>query len=364
LNKLLEAVILNSFQSCDSYEDELQFGFKHGHSTSLSCSVLKHVVDYYRSRGSYVFACFLDLSKAFDSVSHRSLFHKLTKLKFPSNLVMLLMYGYVNQQMNVRWKTINTDYFFVKNGTRQGSVLSPYLFCIYIRDVSTEVINSKVGCHIAGKPVNILMYADDLVLLSPSWYAQQTLLDTCARAVTDLHMFFNTSKSFTMIFEPYRNSQRIMCVFPSFTLMSSQLKVVDNFKYLGHFISAKSGDNDDILHQMRLLFARTNVLLRKFNKCNTDVKLCLFKTYCMSFYGIATWHHYNVTVMMRFEAAYIKCVKMFFGYARLDSVTSMFFDLGLPTVGTIFHNARCRFAACVSSHDNSIIRLVHAICAF
>jgi len=78
--------------------------------------------------------------------------------------------------------------------------------------------------------------------------------------------------------------------------MSNQLKVVDNFKYLGYLISSKSGDNDDILHQMRLIFARTNVLLRRFKKCNTDVKLCLFKAYCVSLYDMATWHLYNVTV--------------------------------------------------------------------
>jgi len=83
------------------------------------------------------------------------------------------------------------------------------------------------------------------------------------RPVTDLHMFFNTSKSQTMIFEP--RSRFCACLFPSFTLMSTQLKVVDNVKYLGHLKSSKSGDNDDILHQTRLLFARTNVLLRKFS---------------------------------------------------------------------------------------------------
>jgi len=38
--------------------------------------------------------------------------------------------------------------------------------------------------------------------------------------------------------------------------------------------------------------------------------------------------------------------------------------LGLPTIGTIIHNARCRFAACVSCHHNSIIRLVHAFGGF
>jgi len=89
--------------------------------------------------------------------------------------------------------------------------------------------------------------------------------------------------------------------------MSSQLKVVDIFIYL---ISSKSGDNDDILHHIRILFARTP--LRKLNKCNTDVKLCLFKAYCISFYDMATWHLHNVTLMQRFEASYVKCVKMFF----------------------------------------------------
>jgi len=136
---LLAAVILDSFQSCDSYNDDIQFGFKHGHSTSLGCSVLKHVVDYYRSRGSYVFACFLDLSKGFVSVSHRLLFDKLTKLKFPSDSVMLLKYGYVNQQMNVPWKSINRDYFSVKNGTRQGSRHTDLLYVAALRLDSKKI---------------------------------------------------------------------------------------------------------------------------------------------------------------------------------------------------------------------------------
>ena len=82
MSKLLESVLLHSFQSHDTAKDEYQFGFKPGHSTSLGCSVLKQVVDYYRSNGSYVFACFLDLSKAFDSVNHRNMFKKTCFIKF------------------------------------------------------------------------------------------------------------------------------------------------------------------------------------------------------------------------------------------------------------------------------------------
>jgi len=61
------------------------------------------------------------------------------------------------------------------------SVLSPYLFCIYMRDISGTIAKSNLGCHIAGMPINMLLYADDLVLglLALSWRAQQRLLSTC-----------------------------------------------------------------------------------------------------------------------------------------------------------------------------------------
>ena len=311
-----------------------------------------------------MFACFLDLSKAFDSVNHKTLFKQLTELRFPANLVKLLVFWYGSQQMNVRWNNIVTDCFQVKNGTRQGSVLSPYLFCIYMRYLTNMVTKSGLGCHIAGLPVNILLYADDLVLLAPSWQAQQTLLNICANAVADLDMKFNTSKSYTMIFEPIKKTRRVNFVLPSLTLDACHLSVVSSFKYLGHFVSALTGDNDDILHQMNLLYARANVLIRKFSKCSRDIKLCLFRAYCTNFYGIALWKQYSASVIKRLEAAYVKCIKMFFGYDRLHSVTDMFCELKLPVFGTIFHNAKYNFFVSISTHTNALVRIVHDVCAY
>ena len=221
-----------------------------------------------------------------------------------------------------------------------------------------------IGCHIADLPVNILLYADDLVLLAPSWLAQQKLLNLCAAAVADLDMNFNTSKSYTMIFEPFNRTRRVTFEFPSLALNASQLCVVSSFKYLGHILSASTADNDDIAHQMSLLYARANVLIRKFSKCSRNVKLCLFRTYCTNFYGAALWKQYNATALKRFKAAYVKCVKMFFGYDRMYSVTAMFIELGLPVFSTILHNAKCNFVASISVHANSVVRVVHAVCAY
>ena len=86
---------------------------------------------------------------------------------------------------------------------------------------------------------------------------------------------------------------------------------------------------------------------------------CVYRTYCTNFYGAALWKQYNATALKRFKAAYVKCVKMFFGYDRMYSVTAMFVELGLPVFSTILHNAKCSFVASIS-----LVRVVHAVCAY
>ena len=76
-------------------------------------------------------------------------------------------------------------------------------------------------------------------------------------------------------------------------------------------LSCVADDNADIMRQMSLPFARTNVL-RKLNKCSRNVKLCLFRAHCIQFYGASLWDRFNTTVMKRFEAAYVSYFKMIF----------------------------------------------------
>ena len=57
--------------------DKYQFGFKPGYSTGLCTSVLKRTVNYYTNRGSHVFLCFVDFSKAFDKINYWKLFNML-----------------------------------------------------------------------------------------------------------------------------------------------------------------------------------------------------------------------------------------------------------------------------------------------
>ena len=173
--KIFETVILryiSDAHDCDVY----QFGFKKKHSIGMCTNVVKRTIDYYLRRGSYVFACFVDFQKAFARVNYWKLFSQMLEDGSDACLVSLLAFWHSRQTLCVYWQGMCSEKFSVGNGTRQGGVLSPYLFTRFVRPLISAISQSKLGCNIGGLFVNLLAYADDMVLLSPSWRALQTLI--------------------------------------------------------------------------------------------------------------------------------------------------------------------------------------------
>ncbi len=86
LSKVIEWSILLTW-NCYFSTCELQFGLKPAFSTTLCSGVLKALVNHYLNRGSKVYACLSDASKAFDTVNHGVLFKKLLERDMPKPLV-------------------------------------------------------------------------------------------------------------------------------------------------------------------------------------------------------------------------------------------------------------------------------------
>jgi len=152
-------------------------------------------------------------------------------------------------------------YIAMGNGTRQGGVVSPLLFSIYIRDLLGAVTSSGVGCFIGDQCVNILAYADDLVLLAPSWHALQLLLNILHVQYSSVDLTCNVKKSVCMCFLPKNRNRIFSTTFPLFKVGNSDLQFVPQFKYLGHIITSNLSDNEDIQREIRSMFVRCNLLI-------------------------------------------------------------------------------------------------------
>jgi len=73
------------------------------------------------------------------------------------------------------------------------------------------------------------------------------------------------------------------------------------------------------------------------------MKLLLFKSYCMSLYGVAIWKYLSATVFNKFRSCYNKCINKVFGYSRMDSMSRIVINLSLPAADTIVYNSRISF---------------------
>ena len=159
----------------------------------MCTNVTKNIVDYYTNQGSHVFLCFICFSKAYDKVNYWKFVHKVLDDHVSSD-VGLLTFWYSNQSSRIRWKSTLSAAFTNSNGTRQGGILSPYLFTRYMRELIYDVSHFGVGCNIGGAFYNMLAYADD-GLLAPSWGALQHLINLLSSCAAEIDMSCNASKT-------------------------------------------------------------------------------------------------------------------------------------------------------------------------
>ena len=102
ISKVFEHIIAEQLEVY-LWTNDNQFGFKSGHSTDLCIYALTEFIEYFKSRSTSVYVAFLDASKAFDKISHWTLFRKLIDRDVPLYLVIILCYWYQKQEMTVRW---------------------------------------------------------------------------------------------------------------------------------------------------------------------------------------------------------------------------------------------------------------------
>ena len=198
-SKILEH-LLNSMLSPYLETDARQFGFKKKSSTLHAMYYLKETVNHYIDNGSIVFCAFLEASKAFDRLVHSGLFLKLIARGIPKIFLDLIIYWYSNLKCRVKWDDCFSKWFCIKAGVRQGGILSPILYCLYVEDLIAILKSKDVGCYIMSVFLAALIYADDVAILAPSVKGLCILLNACNDYCIEWDICLNARKSKLLYF--------------------------------------------------------------------------------------------------------------------------------------------------------------------
>lgn len=274
--------------------DELQFGFQPKTSTTMCTWLAVETIDYFLRKGSNVYVCVMDLTKAFDLVKHSVLFQKLINRGLSPICIRLLLNIYMNQQANVLWNGRHSDRFPILNGVKQGAVLSPLLFCVYIDELFSILRKKKDGCWVKKEFHGIVGYADDLLLMAPTLEGLQKMITTCEDFAKRHNLKFSTNVNETKSKTKCMAFTKKDVPLKKMVLNGNDLPWTKSFKHLGtKIVKDLKGLKQDLMEKRAIYIKKTNELMQEFHYSHPLTKVRINGIFNISFYGSPLWNLFS-----------------------------------------------------------------------
>jgi hypothetical protein len=292
LSKVIDIILLHKYAGIFNTSD-MQYSFKRQHSTVMCSLVLKEVINYYLNNNSEVYGCFIDASKAFDRVRHDKLFEVLKDRGLPSIIMRMMLDLYQRQSVRTVWQKQFSDSFNTTNGIRQGGVISPVLYCVYVDILLNALEADGVGCRIGHHFFGAVGYADDLTLCAPSVSGLRRMLHTCEKFGEHFSVKYNPTKTVCVLFSKGNKISE-----PAVYLSGSKLCWVKEVKHLGNYLNCNLSENKEVRVKKGDLIQRVNSVLASLDCSNINILRKVFNTQCAHFYGAEAWAFSDRSVLI------------------------------------------------------------------
>ena len=367
---------------------EVQYGFRDNRGCPDAIFVLRRVIDQHLVRRRPLHICFIDITKAYDSVNRETAWKALLHRGAPPKIVELLRDMHTDTKYAVRAPGLGIgDTFSVETGFKQGDVISPMLFNLYmdcvIREVMPKIkslgitfryaINGalhETDSRVLGEEdlLWILLYADDIALMSDD-------ADKLQRMVTALHLAFQRwgllisvgkTKSMT-VYVPRPGEEPPPT--PIIYIGDQRIEHVNKFKYLGQIISSDGKLKGEISRRIGQAYAAFRSLEKKGiwkdKLISRRTKLTIYKVTVLTIllYCSETWS-IGPKDVKKLETAQMTCLKRICGDKSWGRDSTPYIvirkNCQTPTIQNLitYHRLRWLGKVCRMQEDRLPIRIL------
>src|ERR1700755_3177614 len=305
---------------------EEQGGVREGRGCVDQVFTLRMIGEKLREKDRVGYVCFMDLEKAYDRVCRKKLFEVLREGGVSGRLLNGIKSFYENCRARVRVRRELSDWFNVGVGLRQGCVMSPWLFNVLMDGVVRGMEREGKGIRLRSREgeweVNVLLFADDAVLVAESGEKLRMLVKEFVRECASKGLRVNSAKSKVMRIgggnEAIRGEE-----WEGVEVGGEKYEEVEEFKYLGMLVEGKGGMDGEIKNRvmegMKVMGGLREVW--KKGRISKEIKVRMFESMCLpsAMYGCETWVM-NAQFRKRLEVFEMKGLRAVCGLRRVDRI--------------------------------------------
>ena len=322
IGKVFTSIInrrLNTWAESNNVYSDNQFGFREGRGAVDCMFILHGIIESFLSQSKPLYCVFVDLKRAFDSANRRALWFKLHKNNVSSKIINLLQNMYdkiklrVKQSFNKNQESSDvnfTCFFASKAGVLQGESLSPFLFSMFLNDLNDYLKEGNdVGIKLSDWILAVLLFADDMVILSESRVGLQNGLNSLSKYCDKWGLEVNINKTKCV---PFKKGGRIGKL-DNWFYKNQHLETVKQFKYLG-LVFGSSGKFAKCIQNLvdqgnRALFCLKQIIHNN-SEIMPNTQLILYNSLVVPVisYGCEIWGFIEADPLEKIHLSFLKSI--------------------------------------------------------
>ena len=352
---------LSSWLEANNILVEEQNGFRPDRSCLDHLYSLYNMINIQKGNKKSAFVCYIDARKAFDNVNRSCLWFKLQQHGIKGKMLSAIRSLYEDVQCSVRINGVLSDWFGVHNGVKQGCIVSPTLFALYVNDLATEIKTLNCGLSVGDHEYSILLFADDIALITDSEEKLQQMLNCLQLWCSKWRMSLNMGKTKIVHYRPTNMARSDF----QFKVGDTDVGYVSKYKYLGLWLEEHLNMSETVKALSSSAGRALGSLITKFH-CTGGMTYDIFTHLYDSLvapvlnYGAGVWGTTSYSVVNKVQN---RASRFFLGLGAKAPNLATRGDMGwISQEQRQFSEVSRLYYRAETIADNRMISLIHCFC--